>query len=85
VMATRVGSYAMFSRAGARARGAGDARTRRARARAVKMRVGDTAAALVSDAVLAKGSTRDGLHSREATTSRAPLYDTRRALCIRAL
>jgi len=66
VMATRVGSYAMFSCA-------------------VKMRVGDTAAALVSDAVLAKGSTRDGLHSREATTSRAPLYDTRRALCIRAL
>mmetsp|Transcript_6062 Transcript_6062/g.13535 ORF Transcript_6062/g.13535 Transcript_6062/m.13535 type:complete len:119 (-) Transcript_6062:997-1353(-) len=50
------------------------------------MRVGDTAAALVSDAVLVKGSTRDGFRSREATTRRrAPLYDTRRVLYIRAL
>mmetsp|Transcript_3911 Transcript_3911/g.14190 ORF Transcript_3911/g.14190 Transcript_3911/m.14190 type:complete len:171 (-) Transcript_3911:2748-3260(-) len=82
----RVGSCAVCSCAVARARGAGDARTRRARARAVKMRVGDTAAALVSDAVLVKGSTRDGFRSREATTRRrAPLYDTRRVLYIRAL
>lgn len=82
----RVGSDAVCSCAVARARGAGDARTRRARARAVKMRVGDTAAALVSDAVLVKGSTRDGFRSREATTRRrAPLYDTRRVLYIRAL
>jgi len=78
----RVGSCAVCSCAVARARGAGDARTRRA----VKMRVGDTAAALVSDAVLVKGSTRDGFRSREATTRRrAPLYDTRRVLYIRAL